>query len=486
MTRTAPLRSRLSSTGPDRGGGGRGARAAIVVDLGFGDAGKGLVTDALVRAMGARLVVRFHGGAQAGHNVVTPDGRHHTFAQIGSGAFVPGVDSHLGDAFLLHPTALLAEAAHLARAGVPGALERLFVSERALVITPFHQAANRLRELARGASRHGSCGVGAGETVASALRDPEGAVRAADLLDPRSLSPRLRRLQDGKRDELRAEIAAVAGEAAADREIDLLTDPGVADRWLGALQPMFPRVTIVDGDWLRRRFAGPGAVVFEGAQGVLLDEWAGFHPYTTWSTCTFEGALALCAAHGLEGEVTRVGVLRTYAVRHGAGPFPTEDRSLDALLPERHNIDGPWQGRVRRGFPDMVLARYAAEVCGGVDALALTHLDALPRVPDWRACRAYRMERVPPALCEASPSDPGLCTRLLPPASRDLGRQAALSGALLSAEPVYEPQSWGGGEAGAERAIALFEEAVGAPAVLVSSGPSSPDVRWLPAGAGRV
>src|ERR1700734_1777495 len=121
------------------------ARAAMVVDLGFGDAGKGLVTDFLVRSLGAGLVVRWNGGAQAGHNVVAPDGRHHTFAQIGAGTFVPGVRTHLAERTIVHPTALGVEAARLAEIGVPDALDRLSVSERALVITPFHQAANRLR-----------------------------------------------------------------------------------------------------------------------------------------------------------------------------------------------------------------------------------------------------------------------------------------------------------------------------------------------------
>ncbi|HEY7215209.1 MAG TPA: adenylosuccinate synthetase, partial [Thermoanaerobaculia bacterium] len=137
-------------------------RAFLLVDLGFGDAGKGLLTDFLVRRSGATVVVRYNGGAQAGHNVVTPDGRHHTFAQLGSGSFVAGVRTFLSRHVVVHPTALLAEAAALRAKGVGDALDRVRLSERALVITPFHQAAGRLRELARGAARHGSCGVGVG------------------------------------------------------------------------------------------------------------------------------------------------------------------------------------------------------------------------------------------------------------------------------------------------------------------------------------
>jgi adenylosuccinate synthase len=213
-------------------------------------------------------------------------------------------------------------------------------------------------------------------------------------------------------------------------------------------------------------------VVFEGAQGVLLDEWAGFHPYTTWSTCTFANALALLHAHRFDGEVTRFGVLRTYLVRHGAGPFPTEDKSLDAHLPEHHNEHGPWQGHVRRGWPDALLARYAARACGGVDALALTHLDALPRVATWQVCKGYRIEHAAPSLFEHA-GDSTLATGILPPRGHDLDRQAALAEALTRASPSYEPASWDS----ADQAACFFEEAVGAPVRLVSSGPTASDVR---------
>ena len=142
------------------GSGPLGADHVIVVDLGYGDAGKGTVVDWLCARRGAaprvpRTVVRFNGGAQAAHNVVTPDGRHHTFAQFGSGMFTPGVRTHLSRFMLVDPLALASEAAHLADVGVPDALDRLSVHRDALLSTPFHRAANRARERARRAARHG-------------------------------------------------------------------------------------------------------------------------------------------------------------------------------------------------------------------------------------------------------------------------------------------------------------------------------------------
>lgn len=347
------------------------SEAIVVVDLGFGDAGKGTITDFLVRDRGAALVVRFNGGAQAGHNVVTPDGRHHTFAQLGAGTFVDGVGTHLGPAFLLHPGGLLVEVAHLAAKSVPDALDRLTIDGRARVITPFQQAAGRLRELQRGDRAHGTCGVGIGECAADAGLDD--AIVAADLADPARLRVRLARQQDRKRAEFRSVVAGVP-PARAEVELALLDDLGAVERTLAAWAPA-RTLRVLDADAAAARLRAPRTVVFEGAQGVLLDETWGFHPHTTWSDCTPRGARALAG----DRAVTVLGVTRAYMVRHGPGPFPT-DGTL--AIPELHNGDGGWQGRFRTGALDLPLLAYAARACAGLDGVAVTCLDRVPaRVP---------------------------------------------------------------------------------------------------------
>jgi adenylosuccinate synthase len=336
----------------------------IVVDLGYGDSGKGGVVAWLCAPRAAadglepaRTVIRFNGGAQAAHNVVTTDGRHHTFAQFGSGSFTPGVRTHLSRFMLVDPLALAAEAAHLALVGVGDALDRLTVDRDALLTTPYHRAANRVRELARGQQRHGSCGVGIGETARYALENPADAPRVADCAAPGALARKLARLRDRLADEL-----------------GLLDGPGVADV-REAYRAFADRVRLVDAGYLARVLrAGP--VVFEGAQGVLLDEWHGFHPYTTWSTTTSANAEELLAEADAAGAALRLGVVRCYMTRHGPGPFVTEDPTLE--LPEPHNQHGTWQGPFRTGHFDGVALRYAIEVTGGVDAVALTHLDLAP------------------------------------------------------------------------------------------------------------
>src|SRR5262245_57035715 len=124
----------------------RSRKATIVVDLGFGDAGKGSITDFLARDGTTAAVVRHNGGAQAANNVITPAGTHHTFAQFGSGTFVPGVRTHLSRFMLIDPLALITEAKHLEELGLGNVFARLTVDADAIVVTPFHKAANRLRE----------------------------------------------------------------------------------------------------------------------------------------------------------------------------------------------------------------------------------------------------------------------------------------------------------------------------------------------------
>lgn len=372
------------------------ARAFAVVDLGFGDAGKGLATDFLVRRSAASVVVRFNGGAQAGHNVVTSDGRQHTFAQFGAGSFVPGVRTFLSRFVVVHPTALLHEAAQLQSKGVPEPLARLALSAEARIVTPFHQAANRLREFARGDARHGSCGVGVGEAVHGALLDPEGAIRARDLGDP----PRLMRKLELLRERLDAELRAlpIPDCEAARSEWRIFDSREVIATWCEQASPVSECVASDEllADWL----AGAKSVVFEGAQGLLLDETHGFPPHTTWSDCTARQAHELLAeaAPGVPLEVW--GVLRAHAVRHGAGPLPSETSELAGLIRE-HNGANPWQGPVRYGWFDCVLARYALARTAQLDTLLLTHVDALARRENW----PVRDERADRELLEELPGD---------------------------------------------------------------------------------
>src|SRR5205814_2425812 len=203
--------------------------AIIVVDLAFGDCGKGTIVDFLARRHDAHTVVRFNGGAQAGHNVVTPDARHHTFSQFGSATFLPGVRTVLTRFMLIEPYALLREAAHLSELKVTDALDRLLIDGRCPVITPAHQAANRLRELARGGAAHGTCGVGFGESVQDSLARPEALLYARDLNDQALVARKLLGLCDLKARQLTDAIAQLKSNEHAQPAINTLTDTSWID-----------------------------------------------------------------------------------------------------------------------------------------------------------------------------------------------------------------------------------------------------------------
>lgn len=385
----------------------------ILVDLGFGDAGKGTLTDFLVRDRNIDLVVRYNGGAQAGHNVVTPNGRHHTFSQFGAGTFA-GAATLLGPAFLLHPLGMAREAEHLQALGVDP-WPRTSVDARARVITPYHQAAGRLREAARGADAHGTCGVGVGACVEDDLTHPEDTLRAADLSDRAKVRAVLARVAE----RTRAALPDATGPDAA-----VLTDTTLPARVADAWAAVAARLGLVDD--AAATIAQAPRVVFEGAQGVLLDETWGFHPHTTWSDTTTAPALALLG----DRPAHRLGVLRAYATRHGAGPFPT-DGTL--AVPEPHNPDHGPQGRFRTGALDAVLLRYALDVCP-VDALALTCLDRVP--PTVPLCPGY-LTPGPPDLTAAG--------RLRPGAAADLAHRERLGAWLRTVTPEIvhaDPVVW--------------------------------------------
>jgi len=442
---------------------GEGPVAYIVVDLGFGDQGKGTITDFLVRDRGAGLVVRYNGGAQAAHRVVTDDGRRHTFAQLGAGSFVQGVLTFLSRHVAISPWAMLVEVDYLARAGVTDAFARTLIAAGAPVITPFHRAANRLRERARGPSCHGSCGIGLGETVADAraLGAPE-VVRAGDLVDL-GLRTKLRRIQARKRAELAQVIDGLRGSGereAAQADVEVLEDPASIDLALAALLPFMRQARIVSDDALHGLLARTRCTVFEGAHGVLLDEDHGFHPFTTWSSCTTANALALLRAASFGGEVTRLGVLRAYATRHGPGPLPTEAPALAEALPEPQDFarPNPWQGPFRVGWFDAVSARYAIAATGGIDLLAVTCVDRVAALPAWHMATAYDLDgRRESALSLMTPGD--------------LEAQAALGRALTRARPVYRTAPPTG-------CLEAIGEELG-PVALRSDGPTAKAKKWL-------
>jgi adenylosuccinate synthase len=397
-------------------------QATIIVDLGFGDSGKGSMTDYYVRRTGAKTVIRYNGGAQAAHNVVGEDGRSHVFAQFGSGTLVPGVETYLSKHMLIDPYALYNENNHLRSLGITDALARLIIDPDAIIITPFHQAMNRLRELQRGNARHGSCGMGIGETMADSIAMPDLTVRARDIYEVNKdgLIEKLQAIRDHKLTELAIGFSDVSDTEEFDRISQPMRDPSFAFDIANTYLQMKRDVVVAS---MLPYFLSRGNTVFEGAQGVLLDEWHGFHPYTTWSTTTAENAESLIGSSRTGVEINTVGVIRAYSTRHGPGPFPTYDRELTALLPDTTNGTGRWQGSFNVGWLDLPLVKYAID-CTAIDELAMTCVD---RVVDLatqgklKVCTGY-----------SNTPDPE------PVFDQDLDYQEQLGDRLSIAKPLYK------------------------------------------------
>jgi adenylosuccinate synthase len=366
-------------------------KSIITVGLGFGDEGKGTVVDALVRQHKAKLVIRYNGGAQASHNVVTNDDRHHCFHQFGSGSLVPGCRTLLTRWMLVNPLVMMTEAVKLEHIGVPNALRQMFIDELALITTPYHRAMNRLREFARKDGRHGSCGMGIGETMADSIRRPHGAIRAGDLLSKTLLAEKLNRT----RNEMVAQSKQLPLDAAdyahplVERELDTFDVPleEIVQRYMDFAGNAY----ILDKIQIANLLEETAVAVFEGAQGVLLDEAHGFHPYTTWSTTTSTNAHLFLQEFGHAKAATEIGIIRSYFTRHGPGPFPTFNSKLteDILASGEHNGQNEWQQDFRCGWLDLALLDYALRINGPVDGLAVTNYDHLRFFHKWPVTVGY-------------------------------------------------------------------------------------------------
>lgn len=350
-------------------------KAVIVAGMAYGDEAKGATVDFLCRDLGAGLVVRYNGGHQASHNVVTPEGFHHTFSQFGSGSFVPGVRTHLSRYMLINPIAMLEEEEHLASIGIgiTDMWERTTVDSSCVITTPYHRAFNRLQEISRGHRAHGSCGMGIGTTRRLELAGLR--LQAHELLDSHPYKIHLRvKLMDIKHqltNELQEFRYLLEDTAEVEAELAWFYGQDRNDLLCAYYTDWIHRVKLVRFPYLMDE----SPIIFEGAQGVLLDEKHGHPDHNTWSNTTFENAITLLNEAGFTGERIKLGCWRSYFTRHGNGPLVTESIWNPNTLPELHNTHGRFQGNWRVGTFDFPGAKAAIKICGGIDQAAISHMD---------------------------------------------------------------------------------------------------------------
>lgn len=323
--------------------------AMAVIGANYGDEGKGLMTDYHVAPAGRDgIVVRFNGGAQAGHTVTTPGGRRHVFSHFGSGTLA-GAATFLSRHFVCHPALFLKEAAQLEAAGAAGAaLPPVFVDDRAPVSTLYDILLNQALERHRGQARHGSCGMGFGETIERQL-DPDFALTVADLRQGAGyLLHRLAAIRDAWVPRRLADLGIASLDA---RSAEWLASDAALQSFVHAAM-RFRRMTRPARPALLADYA---RVVFEGAQGLLLDQDRGAFPYVTRSHTGIRNALEVAHEAGI-GALDVTYVTRAYLTRHGAGPLANELPGKPYHgIEDRTNVPNEFQGTLRFAHLDLDL-----------------------------------------------------------------------------------------------------------------------------------
>ncbi len=409
----------------------------------WGDEGKGKIVDLLTPAFS--IVARYQGGHNAGHTVYV-DGKKFVLHLIPSGILHPEVCCIIGNGVVVDPAALFEEVETLAEHGIV-VEDRLLVSDKAHLILPYHRELDLLSEARRGERKIGTTSRGIGP----AYEDKIGrrGVRIGDLADSSPNSP----LAQAIRENVAARNRLIGDSA--------LRDAAVLDEMRAAWERLRPMVTDVSLYLDQARRAGR-TILFEGAQGALLDIDHGTYPFVTSSNATIGG---VCTGLGVGPRaIDRVlGVAKAYTTRVGGGPLPTElHGSLGDRLRESGQEYGASTGRPRRcGWYDAVAVRYAARV-NGVDALALTKLDVLDAMDDIQICTAYQGDGE--RLTEF-PADLALLAACEPQYERVAGWSTPTAGVRRYEDLPVEARDY----------VARLEQVTGVPIAILSTGSDRAD-----------
>jgi adenylosuccinate synthase len=415
-----------------------------VIGAQWGDEGKGKIVDWLSQR--ADVVVRFQGGHNAGHTLVIGNVEYR-LSLLPSGVVRPDKLSIIGNGVVVDPWALVKEIEAMREKGVQVTPDNLKIAENAALILPSHGQIDRAREEARGERKIGTTGRGIGP----AYEDKAGrrAIRLCDLADPATLSEKLD-------DILLHHNALLRGLGA---------DEAARAPLLQALLEIAPKVLpFADSVWQRldeARRAGK-RILFEGAQGVMLDVDHGTYPYVTSST-THPGQAAAGAGIGPGAVGFVLGITKAYTTRVGSGPFPTElTDATGELLGARGREFGVVTGRKRRcGWFDAVMVRQAVKVAG-ITGIALTKVDVLDGLPEIKVCTAYRWRG---ETLHHLPASASIQAELEPIYETVEGWQESTRGA----------RSWAQLNALAIKYIRRIEELIEAPVALFSTSPERDD-----------
>lgn len=359
----------------------------VIIGTQWGDEGKGKIVDLLTDRVAA--VIRFQGGHNAGHTLVI-NGEKTVLHLIPSGILREGVACFIGHGVVLSPTALLTEMAQLTARNVPVA-ERLKISDACTLLLPYHVALDQARELARGEAKIGTTGRGIGPAYEDKIA--RRSLRVHDLLYPEQFAEKLREVLEFHNFSLQHYYKTSPVEYQP-----------LLDETLAMAEKLKPMITDVPQLLMQLRAEGKH-ILFEGAQGTMLDIDQGTYPFVTSSNTTAGGATTGSGVGPCDIDYV-LGITKAYSTRVGSGPFPTElNDDIGALLAKRGHEFGATTGRPRRcGWFDAVALR-RARVINSLSGMCITKLDVLDEVETLRICTGYEYEGkiidLPPSGAEA-------------------------------------------------------------------------------------
>ncbi|NFD76525.1 adenylosuccinate synthase [Clostridium botulinum] len=348
--------------------------AFIVLGAQWGDEGKGKMTDYL--AENADVVVRFQGGNNAGHTVVVGE-KEYKLHLIPSGILYNDKLNVIGNGVVLDPKALFQEINYLESLGVEITPDRLIISDRAHVIMPYHRVLDGIKERARGNKDIGTTGKGIGPSYTDKME--RSGIRVCDLIHKEVFEENLKETLEVKNKI----ITEVFGGEALDYNEIYNEYLGYAEK----LRPFVKDISVI----VNKKIKDGKEVLFEGAQGTLLDIDYGTYPYVT-SSSTIAGGVCIGAGVGPTAITNAVGIAKAYTTRVGKGPFPTEllDSTGDWVREKGHEF-GVTTGRARRcGWLDLVILKTSARI-SGLTSFAVTKIDTLAGLDTLKVCTGYRL-----------------------------------------------------------------------------------------------
>lgn len=366
---------------------------AVVNGIGIGEETKGNTVQALVRELQAHTVWR-SGGWQGGHHIIHDDGREIALSFFGAGVF-EGADTYLKH-MVISPVELFEEGIALENLGVPKPFDHIAIDENCIATTPYHSGISRTREVLRGENRKGTIGKGVGEAMKDAL-DPELTIRAGEFRDRATV---LRKLENIRQAKIRiAEDLLLSYPGTPPEEVygemEVLYDKALVFLNADAFGYAADLVKVVGDDYLSKLLKRDGSIVNEVSHGALLHPRYGFVPHVTQSDPTSQDVLATVRSQNYDGNIIRLGVVRTYLTRHGAGPFVSFDQKLtDTLvgMETHNNAANEWLGEFKTGHFDIVALQYALAISGGsqtFDGLFVSFMDVLSERNEWQVVEAY-------------------------------------------------------------------------------------------------